>query len=95
MYSTVAIIPKEEIGNCTFVNHEVLADPAARKERNSALMQAMLLGNGYKGKVRIYFETTEGIKAVETTVWQASDKNISLKGGTIIPVHAIHEVRWI
>ena len=95
MSSIIAIISKEEVAGFSFVSSDVLQEPALKKARETALLQAMVLGNGYKGKVRITFETTQGTKAVETTVWHATEKNVALKGGTIIPVHAIHEVKLV
>ncbi len=47
--------------------------------------KAMHLGNGYKSKARIIFETTEGLREVETTVWVATHDAISLKGRCIYP----------
>lgn len=95
MLSSISIISKEEVAGFSFVTTDVLHDVALKKARENALLQAMILGNGYKGKVKITFETTQGTKAVETTVWHATEKNIALKGGTVIPVHAIHEVKLV
>jgi hypothetical protein len=95
MSSIIAIISKEEVPGFSFVTSDVLQDSALKKARENALLQAMVLGNGYKGKVRITFDTTQGTKAVETTVWHATEKNIALKGGTVIPVHAIREVKLV
>ncbi len=49
----------------------------------------MILGNGSKGKSKIFFISQIGILEVETTVWAASDDEINLKGGLMIPLHAI------
>ncbi len=95
MSTTIALISKEEVSGLSFATSDVLQDVASKKARENALSQAMVLGNGYKGKVRIVFETTQGTKAVETTVWHATEKNIALKGGTVIPVHAIWEVKLV
>lgn len=93
MNSTVELVPKEAISRYKFVINDVLQNPEERKLRQAQLEKAMILGNGYKGKVRIIFETQEGTKAVETTVWQTGQDNIMLKGGINIPIRCIREVQ--
>lgn len=86
-------IKKEDIeAQVHFAAAEVLVTKEAREKRIHDLEQAMLLGNAYKGKIKIVFATTEGPRFVETTVWAATEKNIALKGDVIIPVHSIIEV---
>ena len=41
------------------------------------------------------FEDSEGLKQVETTIWATTDKRIILKGGVVIPIIRIHEVKII
>lgn len=93
MNPTVELVPKEAISRYKFVINDVLQNPEERKIRQAQLEKAMILGNGYKGKVRIIFETQEGTKAVETTVWQTGQDNIMLKGGINIPIRCIREVQ--
>jgi len=90
--TTIELVPKEAISRYKFVNNDVLQTADERKMRQALLEKAMILGNGYKGKVKIVFETQEGTKAVETTVWQAGQDNIMLKGGINIPIRCIREV---
>lgn len=85
-------IEKEAIGKLAFPSADVLERPEDRRVRMANLEKAVLLGNGYKGKVRIVFESTEGTKSVETTIWQAAEDTILLKGGVRIPIHAVHQV---
>jgi len=59
------------------------------------LLKATRLGNVLRNKVKIVFEDALGIKAVETTVWATTERNIALKGGTIIPIHRILEVNFL
>ena len=92
MSNSATIIEKEEIVNLKFPKHEVLRTKDEIIQRRLDLERAMVLGNAEHGKMRITFETTDGVKAVETTVWAASDTEISLKGGVSIPVNAIHRV---
>lgn len=89
---TIELIEKEQVNTLHFVQEDVLTDKDARKVRFMKLEKGMLLGNGYHSKVKIIFETTDGTKAVETTIWQASEDQVSLKGGVNIPIHAIKEV---
>lgn len=89
---TITLVQKEEIPGMKFVAAEVLHQAEAIKARSSFLDRAVILGNGYHGKVKIVFETLEGTKAVETTVWQAADDQVTLKAGVHIPIHAIREI---
>lgn len=89
---SIPVIPKEEVAKFKFVAEDVLKTDEERKERLGKLEKAMLLGNGYKTKVKITFETMEGARKVETTVWEASEDQLLIKGDTLIPIHAILEV---
>ncbi|MCS6980180.1 MAG: hypothetical protein N2050_02180 [Flavobacteriales bacterium] len=86
------VVPKESIAHLRFPRHDVLPDGESRKERFEKLHKAMLLGNGYKVKVTLVFEDLEGLKAVETTVWETSEDNVLLKGNVHLPVHVIRDV---
>lgn len=88
----IQMMIKEDLGSVNFIETDVLSSTEERKDRYSKLQRAMILGNGYKGKVRIIFETTTGSKAVETTIWQATEDNVMLKGGIRIPIRSIREV---
>ena len=56
------------------------------------LFEAMMLGNMEHYKVKISFNTLDGIKEVFTTIWATTDRFIVLKGGRYIPINAIVEV---
>lgn len=88
----IPLIPKEEVSKYKFVPHDVLTTDEERKERFSKLQKAMLLGNGYKAKVKITFETNEGHRKIETTVWEASEDQVMIKSDMMIPIHAIVDV---
>lgn len=92
MTPEIELIAKEDINKYHFVHKEVLDTPEERRVRYTNLTKAMILGNNHKGKVKIVFETNEGIKAVETTIWVTDENEVSLKGGINIPVHSIREV---
>lgn len=87
-------IEKEEIGKLIFPNREVLSDKEAISARHRHLEKALILGNGYKGKVRIHFETNTGPREVYTTIWDLGRTHIGLKGGAYIPVHSIYGVHF-
>lgn len=89
---TVKMIAKEEIPNVKFVSYEVLNTKDEIAKRRERIEEAMVLGNGSKGKSKIFFMAEEGMLEVETTVWSASDEVVTLKGGVMIPVHCIQKV---
>jgi len=88
------MVEKETISNLSFPKEEVLKDAEKQKELKTALDRAMKLGNAYKGKVKIVFEDSEGLKAVETTIWGVTDKNVLLKQTTLIPIRRILEIKF-
>lgn len=56
---------------------------------------ATTLGNVDHGKITVVFEDDEGLKMVTTTIWATTDTRIILKGGVVIPIARIHEVRFL
>jgi hypothetical protein len=58
------------------------------------LQYAVRLGNEYKGKTHITFETTQGPKEVATTVWSLTEGYLQLKGGMLIPLNSIIEIHF-
>lgn len=56
------------------------------------LERALALGNLEKTKVRIFFEDTDGMKMVETTIWSLTDDRVILKGNVGIPLRRIWQV---
>ena len=89
---SIPLIPKEDLQNYHFVNYEVLDSLTEVEQRKYLLDEAMLLGNGEKQKVKMIFETTTGPVMVETTIWDATDSHIELKGGRDIPICCIREI---
>lgn len=93
LYETPPVsIGKEMISGLKFPNSDVLPTSENRLERRKKLEKGMILGNNHKHKVKIIFSDRDGIKKVETTIWAAMEKNISLKGGAFIPIHRIYDV---
>ncbi len=84
------VILKEDIGQYTIVPADVDRSAQWREQ----LTYAVRLGNEFKGKTTITFETNEGSRTVETTVWSLTDSFIHLKGGITIPLNSITEVHF-
>jgi len=83
------LINKEDIINYSFAKAEV----DQSEHYFQVLKYFERLGNEFKGKCVITFNTTEGAKMVNTTVWSVTDKFCQLKGGISIPLSSILEVR--
>jgi hypothetical protein len=84
------MIPKEEIGQL----HIIPSFLDKTEHWKQELAYAVRLGNEFKGKTTITFETTEGSRTVETTVWSLTETYIVLKSGTTIPLNSITEVHF-
>jgi hypothetical protein len=83
-------IAKEEILNYKIIPAFVDNSEYWRNELNYAVR----LGNEFKGKTTITFETTQGPKTVETTVWSITDEDLQIKGGTIIPLESLIQIHF-
>ena len=92
---TPIIVNKESIADMTFPNEEVLIQADAIQSRKNDLERATTLGNVEQNKTKIIFEDKDGVKQVETTIWATTDKRIVLKGGVVIPINRIHQVKFI
>ena len=92
--STAMISPvqKEELSHLHFPGEEVLVNAEAAEQRRIMLEKAVVLGNTYKGKTKIVFEDSQGIKQIDTHIWGLTDKRVILKQGIVIPINRIHEV---
>ncbi|WP_437918400.1 hypothetical protein [Sphingobacterium sp. LRF_L2] len=58
------------------------------------LLGAQRLGNEFKSKTTIVFQTEDGPKRIETTVWSLTEKYIQIKNGVLIPLKAIIEIDY-
>lgn len=88
-------ISREEIASCNFVSDEVLNSEGERLRRKMALEKAMILGNAYHNKVNIVFETIEGVRSIQTTIWACLERGVTLKGGIFIPLKCIRKVELV
>ncbi|UIR56890.1 hypothetical protein LZQ00_03495 [Sphingobacterium sp. SRCM116780] len=79
------LIEKEEIASFKIV--------AANEDQSQTFLEklkgAVRLGNEFKSKTSIAFQTEAGPKRVETTVWSLSDKYLQIKSGVLIPLRSI------
>lgn len=84
------LIQKEDI-----VNHKILAAEVNRSEElRGKLADAQRLGNEFKSKAAIVFNTVDGPLRVETTVWSLTDKYVQIKSGVLIPLASIIQVEF-
>jgi hypothetical protein len=79
------IIAKEQIPEYRIVPAFVDRTPVWLDQ----LQYSCRLGNEFKGKTVITFETTKGPRAVETTIWSVTDNHLMLKGGVEIPLCSV------
>lgn len=87
---TAELIEKEEID----VSKIITADNALPEESLRRLASAGRLGNEFKAKATITFNTTDGPKKVETTVWSVTEKYVQLKNNIHIPIKCIIEIEF-
>ncbi|RZK78676.1 MAG: hypothetical protein EOO85_05685 [Pedobacter sp.] len=62
------------------------------EELRSKLNSAQRLGNEFKAKADITFNTKHGHKTVSTTVWSVTEKYIQLKSGVHIPLNSLIDI---
>lgn len=91
--AVISPVQKGDIGHLIFPGQEVLINEEAIVNRKTMLERAVVLGNTFKGKAKIIFEDSIGIRQIETHLWGLTDKRVILKQGVIIPIHRIHEVK--
>lgn len=93
--NSVKLVQKEDLIDFKFAKGDVLVDDAKRRLRSIYMKKAELLGNGYKGKVKLIFVSAENeLYAVETTIWAVNEEYISLKGGVNIPTKSVCEIEF-
>ncbi|WP_053058371.1 MULTISPECIES: hypothetical protein [Pedobacter] len=84
----IEIVEKEHIGYLNIVN----ATEDHGTELKSKLEEAQRLGNEFKSKAIITFNTTIGPKKVDTTVWSVTEKFIQLKNNIHIPIKSLIDI---
>lgn len=84
------IIEKEDVEKYRIVPAEVDKSEQFRRK----LAGAVRLGNEFKSKTTIVFNTEDGPKRIETTVWSLTDKYIQIKHGILIPLKSLVEIEY-
>jgi len=87
---TSELIEKEEID----VTKIIAADTNLSEEIINRLASAPRLGNEFKSKATITFNTIEGPKKVSTTVWSVTEKYIQLKNSVHIPIKSVIDIEY-
>ncbi|WP_276090553.1 hypothetical protein [Pedobacter sp. JY14-1] len=82
------LIQKEAIE----VSKIIPADQDHSRELSGKLYSAQRLGNEFKSKADITFNTREGVKTVNTTVWSVTEKYLQLKNGIHIPLNSLIDI---
>lgn len=86
-------VAKEKLTGLLFPADDVLPLYDQRAERKRLLQRALDFGNYAQYKVALLFEDAEGIKRVETTIWDLDDENVYLKNRVKLPLCRILEVK--
>ncbi len=87
-----SLINKENISGLVFPLTDVLQKIDEQHKRLEKLKTAMVLGNGFKHKVKIIFRDLQERRVVETTIWFVSDSHVTLKSGLVMPISCIEDV---
>lgn len=82
------LIEKESIE----VSEIIPAEQNHTEELRDKLNGAQRLGNEFKSKAEITFNTKNGPKTVLTTVWSVTEKYIQLKSGIHIPLSSLIDI---
>ena len=84
------LIEKDQVANLKIIPAEV--DNSAKFM--SILQSALRLGNEFKSKTALVFNTDEGPMRIETTVWSLTEKYIQIKHGILIPLRSLIAVEY-
>lgn len=84
------LIEKETID----VTKIIPAETSLSEEAITRLASAQRLGNEFKAKATITFNTREGAKKVYTTVWAVTEKYIQLKNNIHIPIKCVIDIEY-
>lgn len=88
--AVIELINKEDIANYKIIK----ATEDHSKELRQKLSNALRLGNEFKSKCSIDFQTSEGPKRIETTVWTLTDSYLQIKNGVVIPLNSLINVTY-
>jgi len=88
--TTAELIPKEDIPKYKLTR----ASADLSKELHEKLVGALRLGNEFKAKATITFQTLDGPKRVETTVWTLTDDSLQIKNGVVLPLGSLLDIDY-
>ncbi|EEI90315.1 hypothetical protein ACR78F_04460 [Sphingobacterium spiritivorum] len=84
------LIAKEELPN-----YKIIPAPVDHSELlKDKLEGALRLGNAFKSKTTIVFQTEDGPKRIETTIWSVTDKYLQIKSGVLIPLKSVLGIEY-
>ena len=88
------LIEKECVSKLHFTREAIATNlnKEELKHLKVKLRKATSLGNLHHEKVRIIFNSQEGVKEVHTTIWATAEKYVLLKKGVFIPIEQIIDV---
>lgn len=84
----IETVEKEHIQYLNIIN----AQEDHSDDLKTKLEEAQRLGNEFKSKAVITFNTTIGPKKVDTTVWSVTEKYIQLKNNIHIPIKSLIDI---
>jgi len=87
---TAELIAKEDIPKYKLARASV----DHSHDLHDKLVNAARLGNEFKGKAVITFQTIEGPKRVETTVWTVTEEALQIKNGIVLPLNALLDIDY-
>jgi hypothetical protein len=84
------LINKEDL-----VNYKITkAFEDQRSMLRQKLNNALRLGNEFKSKCNIVFQTSDGPKRIETTVWTLTEDYLQIKSGVVIPLTSLIDIDY-
>ncbi len=86
----VELIAKEEIPSFKFLEAPAEERHVVKEKLNGAVR----LGNEFKSKSFITFQTDQGPKKIETTVWSVTEKYLQIKSGVSIPLSSLIDIQY-
>ncbi|PPL00297.1 hypothetical protein [Parapedobacter indicus] len=84
------LIPKEDIPKYKLTR----ASEDHSMELLDKLRGALRLGNEFKSKATITFQTLDGPKCVETTVWTLTEDALQIKNGVVLPLGSLLDIDY-
>lgn len=84
------LIEKEEVINFKFLD----APKGEITVEAAKLNGAVRLGNEFKSKAYITFQTDQGAKKIETTVWSVTERFLQIKNGVLIPLSSLIDIQY-